>query len=120
MIIIYYIESYTPASELFKIVPIPFVIFTLVSLSLIRVNSRKSDSGSQSRLFSPLPTTVRALQFYSAKTSVVSFFVGSSRIVPKPSLGGLTSYLISHFCYIFQEIHSLNPNHREVRVIEGN
>ena len=47
---------------------IPFVVFVLLS-SL--PPSRNSDPGSHSRLFSFPPTAVRALNFFSDKTSVV-------------------------------------------------
>ena len=44
--------------------PIPFIMFVLL-FSL--TPSHNSDPGSQSRLFSPLPTTVRALHFFIAR-----------------------------------------------------
>ena len=43
--------------------------------------SRNSDPGSHSRLFSPLPTTVRALHFYREKISAVFSLVDSRRTV---------------------------------------
>ena len=43
--------------------------------------SRNSDPRSHSRLFSPLPTTVRALHFIAKKISAVSSLVDSRRSV---------------------------------------
>ena len=54
---------------------IPFIIFALLSLSL---HSRNSDPGSQSRLFSPLPTTVRAFIFIARR--VQHFLPSSTRV----------------------------------------
>ena len=51
------------------IITSPFCI-----LSLLR--SRNSDAGSHSRLFSPLPTTVRALHFYRERNSFSTFLPG--------------------------------------------
>ena len=45
--------------------------------------SRNSDTGSHSRLFSPLATTVRALHFYCEKISALSSLVDSRRIVTR-------------------------------------
>ena len=56
---------------------IPFIFFALFFLS----PSRNSDPGSHSRLFSPLPTTVRALHFYRENISALSPLVDSRRIV---------------------------------------
>ena len=54
---------------------------------------------SHSRLFSPRPTTVRALHFYREKTSAISSLVGSRRIVPThTTLGALSS---CSFLFIF-------------------
>ena len=58
---------------------IPFIIFALL-FSLPPINSRNSDPGSHSRLFS-LPTTVRALHFYREKISALFSLVDSRRIV---------------------------------------
>ena len=55
---------------------IPFIILALL-FSLPA--SRNSDPGPHSRLFSPLPTTVRAFHFYGEKTSALSFLIGSRR-----------------------------------------
>ena len=52
--------------------PMPFIMFALL-FSL--PPSRSSDPGSHSRLFPPLPTTVRALHFYRAKISALSSLV---------------------------------------------
>ena len=108
------------------IVSIPFVMFALRSLSLLRINSRKSDPGSHSRFFFPLLATVRALHFYREKTSVSSSFVGSRRITP--SLVTRSQQLIPSISYcIHSETRSLT--HREIRApgptqpilaIEGN
>ena len=54
---------------------IPFIIFALLSLSL---HSRNSDPGSQSRLFSPLPTTVLAFIFIARR--VQHFLPSSTRV----------------------------------------
>ena len=59
--------------------PIPFIIFALL-FSL--PPSRSLDPGSRSRLFSPLPITVRALHCYREKISALSPLVDSSRIAP--------------------------------------
>ena len=60
---------------LFLFFSIPFIIFALLSLSL---HSRNSDPGSQSRLFSPLPTTVRAFIFIARR--VQHFLPSSTRV----------------------------------------
>ena len=53
--------------------------------------SRSSDPGSHSRLFFPLPTTVRALQFYREKISAL-FLSSSTRVeLCLPALGALSS-----------------------------
>ena len=57
--------------------PIPFITFALL-FSL--PPSRNSDPGSHSRVFSPLPTTVRASHFYREKTSALSSLVDSLRV----------------------------------------
>ena len=59
----------------FCLFSIPFIIFALLSLSL---HSRNSDPGSQSRLFSPLPTTVRAFIFIARR--VQHFLPSSTRV----------------------------------------
>ena len=59
----------------FIFISIPFIIFALLSLSL---HSRNSDPGSQSRLFSPLPTTVRAFIFIARR--VQHFLPSSTRV----------------------------------------
>ena len=58
-------------------VPIPFIVFALFFSS---PPSRNSDPGSHGRLFSPLPATVHALQFYREKISALSSLVDSRRI----------------------------------------
>ena len=55
----------------------PFFIFALLFPILVVT----PDQGSNSRLFFPLPTTVRALHFYREKTAITSSLVGSRRIV---------------------------------------
>ena len=57
---------------------IPFIIFALL-FSL--PPSRISDPGSHSRLFSPLPTTVRTFNFYRKMISTLSSLVDSRRNV---------------------------------------
>ena len=57
---------------------IPFMIFAF-PCSLPR---RNSDPGSHSRLFSPLPSTVRALHFYRENSLAVASLVDPRRIVP--------------------------------------
>ena len=52
--------------------------------SLPAINSRNSDPGSLSRLFPPLPATVRALHFYREKISAISSLDDSRRIEPSP------------------------------------
>ena len=58
---------------------VPFIIFALLVLLPI---SRNPDPGPHSRLFSPLPTTVRAFHFYREKDSALPSRVDSHRIVP--------------------------------------
>ena len=55
---------------------IPFIIFALL---FSFPPSRNSDPGSQRRIFSTIPTTVRALHFYRGKTSAVSSLADSRR-----------------------------------------
>ena len=57
---------------------LPFIIFALL-FSL--PPSRNSDPGPHSRLFSPLPNTVRALHFCRDKISSLSSLADSRRIV---------------------------------------
>ena len=66
----------------FNFIFIQFFIFALFSLAPI--NSRNSDPGSKSRLFSPLhTTTVHALHFNCEKThSAPSALIDSRRIAP--------------------------------------
>ena len=52
------------------------------SLSLLLYRSRNSGPRSHSRLFSPLPITVRGLHFYCEKTPALSSLVDVRRIVP--------------------------------------
>ena len=59
--------------------PVPF-IFCALFFSL--PPSRNPDPGPYSRLFSPLPTAVRALHFYREKDSALYSFVDSRRNVP--------------------------------------
>ena len=61
--------------------------------------SSNSDPGSHSRLFSPLPTTVRALHFYREKISELSSLVDSRRIVPYPryTLSALDAFFFFFF-----------------------
>ena len=88
------LEFLEPAS--WQFFSIPFIIFTLL-FSL--PPSRNSDTGSHSRLFSPLATTVRALHFYCEKISALSSLVDSRRIgtyyTCKPTMV-YTSYCLSH------------------------
>ena len=58
------------------------ILFIYVRSCLSPPSSRNADPGSHSRLFSPLPTTVRALHFYREKSSALSSLVDSRRIVP--------------------------------------
>jgi hypothetical protein len=50
--------------------------------SSLPINSSNSDPGSLSRLFSPLPTTVRAFSFYRAEGSAFPLLVDLHRILP--------------------------------------
>ena len=56
----------------------PFCSFSF----LRRINSHNSDPGSHSRLFSPLPTTVRAFHFCREMASALSSLVDLRRITP--------------------------------------
>ena len=69
------VQTHIFDSFLFFSFSIPFIIFALLSLSL---HSRNSDPGSQSRLFSPLPTTVRAFIFIARR--VQHFLPSSTRV----------------------------------------
>ena len=87
----YVVRCVTTRFFLFYFICIPFIVFAPL-FSLPSINSRNSDPGSHSRLFSPLPTTVRALHFYREKTSALSFLVDSRRIVPTyATVGALSS-----------------------------
>ena len=77
---------------------IPFVIFAL-TFSPNPINSRNPDPGPHSRLFSPLPATVRALHFYREKISALSSLVDSRRIVPTHAINRLSQQLILFFMY---------------------
>ena len=70
----------------FLLFPIPFIISAL--LFLLYINSRDSDPGSHSRLFSALPATVRALHFYREKDSALPSLVDSHRIAPTHAIVG--------------------------------
>ena len=78
-----YTMFYTPYWLLITIYIFYFSIpKTIFALLFSLPTSRNSGQGSYSRPFSPLPTTVRALHFYSEKTSALSSLVGSCRIAP--------------------------------------
>ena len=64
---------------------------------------RNSDSGSYSRLLSPVLTTVRALHFYREKLSALPFLVDSR-------LKRLT-----HFLFYFLQMHSKSHHHGGIR-----
>ena len=78
----------------------PFIIFT--GLVLVPP-SRNSDPGSHSRLFSPLPTAVRALHFYREKDSALSAIVDWRRIVPTHAIIGA---LDSSCCFENKKLHT--------------
>ena len=64
-------------------------------------SSPNSHSGSHSRLFSPLSTTVRALHFYRVSREELSpsFLVESRRIAPtNPRKAALSSWSFLYFC----------------------
>ena len=58
--------------------------------------SRNWDPGSQSRLFPPLPTTVRALNLYREDSPALSSLVDSCRIAPTHARR--SRQLVSYFC----------------------
>ena len=66
------------------------IVFALL-FSFPPINSRNSDPESHSRLFSPLPSTVRALHFYREKVSALSSLVDSRRIVLTHAIIGAIS-----------------------------
>ena len=50
------------------------IYYIRASFSLPPINSRNSDTGSHSRLFSPLPNTARALHSYTRTQTALSLF----------------------------------------------
>ena len=80
-------------SFFFFLFSIPLIVFALL-FSLPPINSRDSGPRSRnSRLFSPLPTTVRALHFFREYNSALSSLVDSRRIVrTHPIVGALDSW----------------------------
>ena len=88
---------------------IPFICLRPSFLPPIRptryVDSRNSDPGSRSRLFSPLPAMVRALQFYREKISGLSCLIDSRRIVPTHATRS-KQFILSFFC---SQINAISP-----------
>ena len=78
----------------------PFIILALL-FSL--PPSRNSDPGSHCRLFSTLPTTVRALHFYPEKAS--AFLLWSTRVELPPTHARCSHQLILYFCKINSKSH---------------
>ena len=75
------------------------ILFIYVRSCLSPPSSRNADPGSHSRLFSPLPTTVRALHFYREKSSALSSLVDSRRIVLTHARRS-KQLILSYFCKI--------------------
>ena len=73
---------FSPIYLYFLLFFIPFIVFALL---FSPPPSRNSDLGSHSRLFSPLPTTVRALHFYREMASALSSLVDSRRHPTHPA-----------------------------------
>ena len=69
------------------------ILILALLFSLPSMNSRNSDPGSQSRLFSPLAATVRALHLCREKTSAFSRLVDSRRNEPNHA-----SRRVFYFC----------------------
>ena len=98
-------ETFIPKNILIYLYfPSRLVSSPFFSLSL----SRKSDPGSHSRLFSPLPATVRVLHFHHEKISAVSSLVDSRRIVPTPRyvLSAVDRFYFSFLLFPFLHINS--------------
>ena len=67
--------------------------------------SRNSDPGTHSRLFSPLPTTVRALHCYREKISALSSLVNLRRTVLTHAINRRSQQLLVLFLF-FSKINS--------------
>ena len=90
---------------------IPLIIFAL----LFSLPSHNSDLGSHNNsLLSSFPTTIRALSFYREKTSVLSSFVDSHRIVPTCAINRPPQQLI-YFIYFLQINSNLTTVEFEVQ-----
>ena len=88
--------------------PSHLFIFALLVLLPIR---RNSDPESHGRLYSPLPTTVRALLFYRAKNSALSSLVDSRRVVPTHALvGALDSWCLWRMKNSTRRTHDINTS----------
>ena len=90
-IIVHVCVVFPPHTSLF--LP-PFIIF---DFPFLLPPTRNSDPGSYSRLFSPLPSTVRALHCYGEKTSTLSSLVDSRRIAPTHARRSRQMILRPHF-----------------------
>ena len=80
-----------------------FILCIRFSLLFSFPPSRNSDPGSHSRLFSPLPTSVRALHFYPEKTLALSSLVDSRRIVLTHARRS-QQLILFHFCKQIQNL----------------
>ena len=80
-----YYDTYTWAFGSYYFVIILEVLFIVSALLFSLPPGHNSDPGSHSRLFSPLPNTVRALHFYREKSPALSSSIDSRRIVRNTS-----------------------------------
>ena len=93
-----------------RILTVPFIIFALL-FSLPPINSRNSDPGSHSRLFSP-PYLLRFVPCIFIARKFQLFLPSSTRVeLCLPTLGGLSS---SSFFILFLHI-SPKPRHGGIR-----
>ena len=101
-------QSGPPRSALVYIyIPIPFIIFALLSL----LPSRNSDPGAHSRLFSS-PHYGSWLAFYREKMSALSSLVDSRRTVCLPTLGALSNWSFFIFANKFRNSPRRDSNSR--------
>ena len=95
----------------FLIHPIYYRCLSFLSLPPT-CSSRASDPGSHSRLFFPLPSTVRALHFYRHKIGALSSLVDSRRIVPTHAINRRAQELLIPF-FIFANKFKISPVGRD-------
>ena len=99
----------------------PILFIDLLSSPFFLPPSRNSDSGSHSRLSSPLPTTARVLHFYREKSSTLSFRVDLRRIAPTLSIKALLTVDLFYFLQINSRSHhgGIRTPGRTLAIFEG-